>query len=277
MQSSYETATAFTRGQEGGYTDDARDSGNWSSGEVGVGELIGSNLGCGAPATIAYMATVQPGFVVTAAWMKALPQTVYDGMASTLYWMPLACPFLPAGLDAVCFDFGWNTGVASAAKRLQWVVGATQDGEIGPATLAAVASCSLALLAAALTPEDAAILQRLLGVSADGRVGPRTLAALAASGGALRAQTLILALGEAQEVYYRGLANFSIYGQGWLNRTVARVEVGRSLAGSLVPEAAAFYAPERRAVPAIEPPDAPIWAPFKPGVPILAQAGLYVS
>lgn len=55
------------------------------------------------------------------------------------YWNVLNCDNLPKGVDLVVFDFGVNAGPARSAKLLQKVVGANQDGAIGPATLAAVA------------------------------------------------------------------------------------------------------------------------------------------
>ncbi|HEX3984929.1 MAG TPA: putative peptidoglycan-binding domain-containing protein [Acidisoma sp.] len=272
MQANYASTTAFTREQEGGYTNDAHDSGNWSSGIAGQGALIGSNMGCGAPATIAYMAKVQPGFVVTADWMQALPPPVYDGMATSAYWNPLQCPdprVLP-GLDLALFDFGWNTGIGSSAKRLQWLIGAGQDGDIGNETLGIVQSCGLAPIARALSPADARTLQTQLGVTADGDVGDETLQALAAQPSA-RPVVLLLGLGEAQAAYYRSLSNFSTYGDGWLARTSARLAAGLSLAAGVAPAAKALRM-VGRAPSAIEPADAPAWRPFEPGRPIAAQA-----
>ena len=282
MQADYAASTAFTKTEEGGYSSDPADSGNWSSGVCGEGELIGSNMGCGAPATIAYMAATQPGVAVTASWMRALPESVYDGMATSAYWSPLQGNSLLAGVDLTCFDFGWNTGVGSAAKRLQWLVGAEQDGEPGPATLAQVASCNLEPIAQALSSADAETLQQYLGVTADGAVGPKTLAALEATDGA-RGVVIVLGLGESQAAYYRTLFNFSTYGAGWLARTGRRVTAGLALArGSIVDArfhqmAVTFTAKSLRlarpAPPAIEPADAKPWAPFRPGIPIDEQAG----
>lgn len=273
MQANYAPTTAFTKVEEGGYTADPRDSGNWSSGITGQGTLIGSNMGCGAPATIAYMARVQPGFVVTASWMQTLPQAVYDGMAETGYWTPLQGNQLPAGLDSACFDFGWNTGIGSAAKRLQWLVGTSQDGQIGPETLARIAACPLAPIAQALSQADAANLQRHLGVTPDGDIGPITLASLAAQP-TIRPVVLLLALGEAQTAYYRSLFNFSIYGGGWISRTQRRIAAGMTLATGTAAAAGAAGAfhPGVRAPAAIEPANATPWHPFEPGLRIAAQA-----
>jgi lysozyme family protein len=56
------------------------------------------------------------------------------------YWQAAACPELPPGLALFHFDAAVNQGVAGAARMLQQAVGSEVDGEIGPLTLAAVAS-----------------------------------------------------------------------------------------------------------------------------------------
>lgn len=53
------------------------------------------------------------------------------------YWDAVAGAELPGGIDYAVFDFAVNSGPARAAKYLQAVVGAKQDGKIGPATLRA--------------------------------------------------------------------------------------------------------------------------------------------
>lgn len=54
------------------------------------------------------------------------------------YWDVVAGAELPGGVDYAVFDFAVNSGPSRAAKYLQAVVGAKQDGKIGPATVAAV-------------------------------------------------------------------------------------------------------------------------------------------
>ena len=53
------------------------------------------------------------------------------------YWDCIRGDDLPAGVDFAVFDFAVNSGVSRAAKTLQAVVGVTQDGVIGPATIQA--------------------------------------------------------------------------------------------------------------------------------------------
>jgi lysozyme family protein len=54
------------------------------------------------------------------------------------YWDAVRADALPAGLDYAMFDFAVNSGPARAAQHLQRILGVEADGDIGPATLAAV-------------------------------------------------------------------------------------------------------------------------------------------
>ncbi len=128
-------ATAFTRREEGPYTDDARDSGNWSTGITGHGRLIGSNMGVGAPALIAWLG---PKVAVTAVTMRQLSITTYLAIATAKYWRPLSCDSLPEPVALMVFDFGWNCGISTSARILQEALGFmgdALDGDIGPGTL----------------------------------------------------------------------------------------------------------------------------------------------
>ena len=53
------------------------------------------------------------------------------------YWDKIRGDDLPDGLDFAVFDFAVNSGVSRASKYLQSMVGVTQDGVIGPKTVAA--------------------------------------------------------------------------------------------------------------------------------------------
>jgi len=64
-------------------------------------------------------------------------------------------------------------------------------------------------------------LQEALGFTGDqvdGSIGPETVAAA----DRFDARTLVNKLADRQTAYYRSLANFSIFGIGWLRRTGAR-------------------------------------------------------
>jgi lysozyme family protein len=68
---------------------------------------------------------------------------------------------------------------------------------------------------------SARLLQRALGFTGeevDGSIGPETLVAA----DRFDARTLVSNLADRQTAYYRSLANFPIFGRGWLRRTNAR-------------------------------------------------------
>lgn len=56
----------------------------------------------------------------------------------TFYWNVAKCNVLPDGVDTIHFDMAVNAGPGQAAKLLQRAVGVTDDGIIGPETIAKV-------------------------------------------------------------------------------------------------------------------------------------------
>ena len=76
--------------------------------------------------------------ILTADDVKKLTPAVAKEIYRTAYWNRMQCGALPAGLDLEVFDFGVNAGPGEAVKTLQKIVGVTQDGSIGPITLAAL-------------------------------------------------------------------------------------------------------------------------------------------
>ena len=70
--------------------------------------------------------------------VKDLTRAEAEQIYHANYWSALSCEKMPRGVDLVVFDFGVNAGVNRSAKTLQQVVGAAQDGMVGPITLAAV-------------------------------------------------------------------------------------------------------------------------------------------
>ena len=73
------------------------------------------------------------------------------------YWDRIRGDDLPDGVDFAVFDFAVNSGVTRAARTLQGVVGVTQDGLIGPATIQA----ARAYVALAVTNKRLAFMQSL--------------------------------------------------------------------------------------------------------------------
>lgn len=112
-------------GHEGGFTNDRRDRGNWTSGVIGQGQLKGTKYGISA---MSY-----PSIDIrnmTLATAKAIYRRDF--------WQRWSCDKVPAGVDYLLFDAAINHGGNRAARLLQAAVGAVQDGAIGPATLRAV-------------------------------------------------------------------------------------------------------------------------------------------
>lgn len=71
-------------------------------------------------------------------------RNITDAQVATVYrrhyWEAVRANELPDGVDYAVFDFAVNSGPSRAAKYLQGVVGAKQDGLVGPATIAATRS-----------------------------------------------------------------------------------------------------------------------------------------
>ena len=70
--------------------------------------------------------------------MRALKPADVAPLYRVSYWNGIDGDKLPAALAACVFDFAVNSGVSRAARYLQEIVGAAQDGHIGPGTLAAL-------------------------------------------------------------------------------------------------------------------------------------------
>ena len=54
------------------------------------------------------------------------------------YWDRCKCDDLESGVDWAVFDWAVNSGTGRAAKAIQKICGASQDGAIGPKTLALI-------------------------------------------------------------------------------------------------------------------------------------------
>lgn len=77
---------------------------------------------------------------VSKAEVKALTLEDAREIYEQLYWAPLLCDAMPAGVDLAVFDCGVNQGIGRAKVLLQKAVGVPADGVIGPQTLAALAA-----------------------------------------------------------------------------------------------------------------------------------------
>lgn len=130
-------AQAFERliGHEGGFTQDTRDRGNWTGGEIGKGICKGTKFGISAAA--------YPGEDI-----EHLTLVRAKLLYARDYWGPAGCDAVPEGIKFDLFDMAVNSGVRTAIKTLQRAVGEDIDGILGVRTLMAVQSMpALRLLA----------------------------------------------------------------------------------------------------------------------------------
>lgn len=121
MQVTYNEAMVKVYADEGGYSDDAGDPG----GPTNYGITI-------ADARKYWKANA------TAQDVRAMPKSVAADIYAKHYATPLCYNDLPPGVDYAVLDYGINSGNYRSAKVLQQLVGVTDDGVIGPATIAAV-------------------------------------------------------------------------------------------------------------------------------------------
>ena len=119
--------TAFSRLQvlEGGFQDDPRDRGNWTSGQVGIGELKGTNCGIAA--------MTYPDLDI-----KNLTEEDIKYLYWRDFWNPVVCDSLPPELTYQLLDASVHHGIGNASKMVQRAVGVKDDGIIGPITKAAI-------------------------------------------------------------------------------------------------------------------------------------------
>jgi len=106
------------------------------------------------------------------------------GIYRRRYWARVRGDDLPGGVDYAAFDYAVNSGVGRAVRTLQHIVGAVEDGDAGPATLASVGHYVVRYGATALTD----------------------------------------ALCQARMAYLRGLPTFRTFGRGWTARVMGREE-----------------------------------------------------
>ena len=76
----------------------------------------------------------------TEAEMRGLTQDDVAPIYKKNYWDRCKCDQLPSGADWSVFDWAVNSGTGRASKAMQKIVGAKQDGAIGPKTLQLIAN-----------------------------------------------------------------------------------------------------------------------------------------
>lgn len=118
------------------------------------------------------------GYPVNEAIMRKLTVDHVKTLYKVRYWDAIHCDDLPIGLDLCVFDFGVNAGTSRAARYLQRMVGAKEDGVIGPRTLSSVRQ-----------------MAKDIGISG-----------------------CIMRYQDMRRDYYRMLKHFPTFGKGWLRR-----------------------------------------------------------
>lgn len=118
-QENFKDCLAVTLEYEGGFVDHPRDPGG------------ATNKGV----TLATFRAYHPGATVID--LRSISDKQVERIYRDGYWKPVRGDDLPAGVDLAVFDFGVNSGPSRSARHLQAVVGVTQDGKVGPATVRA--------------------------------------------------------------------------------------------------------------------------------------------
>ncbi len=129
--------------------------------------------------TLARWRGVSPWWKLPRSEVRSLKRIEVRAIYRALYWDRCRASVLPAGLDLAVFDFAVNSGPVRALRHLQALLAVRRDGVVGPVTL-------------------------------------RALERMAAERGV---RWLIGALFERREAFLRRLANFAVFGRGWMKRT----------------------------------------------------------
>jgi len=144
MENNFEQCFALVLRNEGGYVDNPHDPGG------------ATNLGCTKDTWEAWV-----GHPVTKDDIRALTPADVMPLYRAKYWNPIKGDDLPYGVDYAVFDFAINSGPSRAAKTLQSVLNVAADGQIGPATLAALETANPRDVATQVCDARLAFLQSL--------------------------------------------------------------------------------------------------------------------
>lgn len=125
MKSLFDQICDIVLGTEAGFTEDTRDPGNWTGGKVMAGELRGTKYGISAGA--------YPDIDIA-----NLTIDKARDLYRSDYWEKIAGDSLPPAVALAAFDGAVNSGVERSARWLQAAVGAFEDGDLGPQTLASI-------------------------------------------------------------------------------------------------------------------------------------------
>lgn len=188
-----DSAFLTTCQNEGGFSDDPKDPGNWTGGKVGVGILKGTKYGISA---------------ASFPELDIINLTLEDAheIYRRRYWLPLQCPAIDQTLPLLAdllFDLGVNCGIGNAGKFLQRAINTLIDTE------------GLPIEQRRRSPWREAIAKRLNAKTllVDGVVGPITIEIFIKI--PYPKAVLSGVFGEAY-IHYSKLS--SLYRPGWLKR-----------------------------------------------------------
>lgn len=112
--------------------------------------------------------------------MRNLPVATAKEIYRKDYWQPVRADELPAAVRYAVFDGAVNSGVRQSARWLQRAVGVTDDGAIGPMTLAAVGRFNGDTLLRLILSQRLRFMTDLQGWSSFGKGWARRIADLMA-------------------------------------------------------------------------------------------------
>lgn len=161
MKDNFDKSLAAVLKHEGGFVHHPRDPGGMT------------NLGCTKKTWEGWV-----GYPVDEAAMRALTPADVAPLYKVRYWDAIRADELPSGVDYAMFDVAINSGPKRAVLLAQKIAGVTQDGAIGPKTLAAIKEA----------------------VDRDGH------------------EAFISSYSEARETFLRSLPTFDTFGRGWMRR-----------------------------------------------------------
>ena len=121
MKSNFEQSIAALLSHEGGFVNHPKDPGGMTN--LGVTKTVWEGW---------------TGHDTTEASMRNLSTSDVTPLYRKKYWDAVQGDALPSGVDYCVFDTAVNSGAGRAIKLLQRAVGVTQDGLLGPNSLAAI-------------------------------------------------------------------------------------------------------------------------------------------
>lgn len=144
MKDNFDTALKALLKHEGGFSNHPLDPGGMTN--LGVTKRVWEEW---------------VGHPVDEKQMRALTPALVAPLYKKKYWDKVCGDGLPTGVDLAVFDLAVNSGPGRAAKMLQKVLGVTQDGAIGPQTLAKALNIDSSKLVADYNAERLAFLMAL--------------------------------------------------------------------------------------------------------------------